>query len=296
MKVEDVIIIGAGPAGLTTALQLKRYGLSPLLLEKDAVGGLLRNANLVENYPGFPGGISGLDLVELFQVQAKQTSVQVTQTNVLEVAYEDTLFRVRTVDHQFSSPIVVIASGTKPKTFEDPKISEKLLSKISYEVYALRNVVDKHIAIIGAGDAAFDYALNLAKKNRVTILNRGHTRKCLPLLWERSSSTNSIRYLPGTKVAQVEDNPEQGLSLLCQDISGSFHLYADYLVGAIGREAELGFLSSQLQVNLPELEAKGILYQVGDVKNGHYRQTAIAVGEGLRAAMKIYQQFEEHSS
>ncbi len=296
MKVEDVIIIGAGPAGLTTALQLKRYGLSPLLLEKDATGGLLRNANLVENYPGFPGGIRGLELVALFEAQAKKLSVQITHAQALEVVHEGTLFQVRTAARQYSSRRLVIASGTKAKIFSVQTIPEELQSRIYYEVYPLLNVVGKHIAIVGAGDAAFDYALNLSRQNRVTILNRGHTRKCLPLLWKRANATNNIRYLSGTKVTQIEESPQGSLSLVCQDITGSFSLTVDFLVGALGREAELAFLSSQLGEKLPELEAKGFLYQVGDVQNGRYRQTAIAVGDGLHAAMKIYQQLEEHTS
>ena len=72
MKIEDILIIGAGPAGLATGIQLQRYGLNPLILERDQPGGLLRNANWVENYPGFPQGISGLDLVNRMLQQAAE--------------------------------------------------------------------------------------------------------------------------------------------------------------------------------------------------------------------------------
>ena len=110
MPLEPVIIIGAGPAGLATALQLKRYGITARLLERDAIGGLLRNANLVENYPGFPKGISGLALVRLFEKQASVAAVDVTHEAVTELAYESDCFQVKTAAHSYHSPIVVIAS------------------------------------------------------------------------------------------------------------------------------------------------------------------------------------------
>src|SRR4030042_7192079 len=78
MQIEDIIIIGAGPAGLAAAIQLKRYGIRPLLFERAVVGGLLRNANLVENYPGFPRGITGPGLVKLFARQAHKRGVDLT--------------------------------------------------------------------------------------------------------------------------------------------------------------------------------------------------------------------------
>ncbi len=96
MKVEQVIIIGAGPAGLATAIQLKRYGVHLLLFERAQAGGLLHNANLVENYPGFPLGISGVDLVNLFMLQAQNLGIDVTYEEVIELSYDRGLFRVKT--------------------------------------------------------------------------------------------------------------------------------------------------------------------------------------------------------
>ena len=82
MQTENIVIIGAGPAGLAAGLQLKRYGEEFILIERDNIGGLLRNANLVENYPGFPGGISGRELVRRFKKQVSEISVKVTFTEV----------------------------------------------------------------------------------------------------------------------------------------------------------------------------------------------------------------------
>lgn len=285
---EQVTIIGAGPAGISAALQLKRYGITPLLLEAEEMGGLLRNANLVENYPGFPAGIPGIDLVELFKEQAKQTSLTVTNEKVVDLAHDGRLFKVVTEIESYLSRIVIIASGTKPKTFNDLQIPDSLQEQVLYEVYPLHHIRGKHITIVGAGDAAFDYALNLGRHNRITILNRGKEKKCLPLLWERAAVSPNINYQEKTRISEISQSPNNGITLHCKGLQGVFHLNTHYLIGAIGREAQLDFAPNQNLENFRELVKQGALYQIGDVCNGIYRQTSIAVGQGVLTAMKIY--------
>lgn len=285
---EQVTIIGAGPAGLSTALQLKRYGITPLLLEAQEMGGLLRNANLVENYPGFPGGIPGSGLVELFKEQVKLSSLAVTKEKVVDLTHDGQLFNVVTETESYLSHIVVIASGTKPKTFNDLQIPDPLQEKVFYEVHPLLHIRGKHITIIGAGDAAFDYALNLGRHNQITILNRGKETKCLPLLWERAAVMPNIEYLEKTRITNLSPSTNNGITLQCKGSQGVFQLSTAYLVGAIGREAQLDFAPNQSLESFQELERQGALYQIGDVCNGIYRQTSIAVGQGVLTAMKIY--------
>lgn len=295
MLTEKVTIIGAGPAGLSTALQLKRYGITPLLLERERIGGLLRNANLVENYPGFPGGIPGVELVQLFEEQANNSSITTNQEEVTEITHDGKVFQVVTHSNVYPSLVVVIASGTKPNTFTDFTIPEALLKKVYYEVYPLLNLDGRHITIVGAGDAAFDYALNLSNKNEVAILNRGKQIKCLPLLWKRADASPNITYHKKTRIIEISDVPNTGMFLKCLSPGGVIRLHTDYLIGAIGRDAQLDFLSSQMLGRFDELEKQGVLYLVGDVKNGLYRQTSIAVGEGILAAMKIYRHIQENT-
>lgn len=294
-QTEEVTIIGAGPAGLSAALQLKRYGITPLILEPEEMGGLLRNANLVENYPGFPGGIPGIQLVELFKEQAKKISISITKERVVDLTHDGHLFQVVTDSDMHPSRIVLIASGTKPKTFSDLFISKALQDKVLYEVYPLLHLKGVHITIVGAGDAAFDYALNLGSHNQVTILNRGERIKCLPLLWERVGVSPNISYRQKTKIIELTDTPNNGMILKCKNPEGIFQLNTNYLIGAIGREAQLDYVPSQTLESIHELENQGALYQVGDVCNGIYRQTSIAVGQGVLAAMKIYRLLREHT-
>jgi len=294
MQTEQVVIIGAGPAGLSAAIQLKRYGITPLLLEREETGGLLRNANLVENYPGFPGGISGRRLVQLFQEQALQSGVQVTAAEVTKLTWDGERFKVQTHLGACWAKIAVLASGTAPLLFTDLLIPAACVEHVSYEVYPFLEQMGKSFVIVGAGDAAFDYALNLAKENQVRILNRSDHIKCLPLLWERTQANKRISYQPMTQITSISPGPDDRITLKCSNSSGSLEFTANYLIGALGRKPEAAYLADELLKNARRLEQEGKLYWIGDVTNGLYRQTSIAVGDGVRAAMRIYQYLKEN--
>jgi thioredoxin reductase len=318
MTNSNILIIGAGPAGLTAAIQLKRLSLASVLLEKDSVGGLLRNANLVENYPGFPNGIPGPKLIALFEKQMRNIGIEVTYGEVIKLDFLDDQFTVEVGRGSISADqgltryppcvtsagalqlyhYVIIATGTKPKAIPI-EIPPQARDRVFSEVYPVLEARDKHVVVIGDGDAAFDYALNLARKNAVTILNRGREASCLPLLWERAQITHRITYLAETVVSGVEaDETGSRLRVQCvtNDPTGHCSLVTDYLLFAIGREPQTDFLSEHVKMQAPALIESGKLYFVGDVHNGPFRQTAIAVGDGLRAAMQIYEQMSLRSA
>jgi thioredoxin reductase len=294
VKIEDVIIVGAGPAGLATALQLERYGIKPLIIEQARIGGLLHNANLVENYPGFPGGIPGPRLVNLFKEQVKDYELNIQKTRLEKLAHADDLFEFTIPGKIIYSRIAVIASGTKPRLIQDIDLLDEVQKQVFYEVFPLLEVKNKKIAIIGAGDAAFDYALNLAQYNDLLILNRGKEVRCLPLLWERSKASSRIQYHPDTSISSISITPDKRLQIDCRNPRGQTTIAIDYLVAAIGREPNLDFMSSQISENTIQLENSGKLFFVGDVVRGLYRQTSIAIGDGILTAMKIYQSLKEN--
>jgi len=288
MKNNDVVIIGAGPAGISAAIQLKRYDIEPVLLEKGEVCGHLRDANLVENYPGFPEEISGKHLVSLFEQQFEKTGIKIQFEKVLNLDYKNSLFFITSDRKIFSSLIVIVASGTEPRKpdFEIPTGTE---NRVFFGIRHLDYIRNKKIAIIGAGDIAFDYALNLSKRNNIVILNRQKKTKCLSVLWRRAVENNNISYVESITLKSIKPHGNGlVLSLYNSDIRSEYEMHVSYLLFAIGRKLCLDFLSNNIKNNLEILQEMGILYMIGDVNNGSYRQTAIAVGDGIKCAMKVY--------
>jgi thioredoxin reductase len=286
----NTCIIGAGPGGITAAIQLKRCGIDFVIIENNEIGGLLRNANLVENYPGFPEGISGQNLVKLFIGQLYRLHVDILEDTVINADHKDGLFHTLTASSGIiSSKNLVIASGTRPRKFEWGVKKETVEDRLFYEVVHLKGIRDKRIAVVGAGDAAFDYSLNLARKNKVVLLNRGSSSKCLPLLYERVSVADNIEYLTSTRVVDVVQEAES-LSLLLRSDPEKREttIRADYLLAAIGRVPSTDFLSPVIgDCFNGKIKISG-LYFAGDVVRGLMRQASVSVGDGMRSAMDIY--------
>jgi thioredoxin reductase (NADPH) len=283
----DVAIVGCGPAGIAAAIQLTRSGVSCLVLEKKRIGGLLANANLVENYPGFPAGISGVELVRLMKRHLQAQSIEVIPREVSALSHSGIGFRGVAEGEVFRSRIVILAAGTRPKSPDGVKIQADARPMVLYEVFPILGARDEDIIIVGAGDAAFDYALNLGRRNRVTILNRTDRVRCLGILRERAEALSSIECVTDTVVLEVAGAAEDRISIRCRSRGRGRELTAHHLVFAIGREPELGLLSGPLLESRDRLCEEGLLYFVGDVTRGDRRQTAIAVGDGVRAAMDV---------
>jgi len=226
-------------------------------------------------------------LVRLFEAQLERTGQKIDFEEVLQLDYNDD-FIIRSSKQTLRSRIVVIASGTRPREIDLPA---EAADKIFYEISPIACVEGKKIAIIGAGDAAFDYALNLSRNNDVVILNRSNALKCLLLLWERVQKSERISYHGQARIKTIKSAAD-GLTLRCESPQGEWELQADYAIFAIGRTAVLDYFSQRIKGQIADLEKNGLLYFVGDVKNDIYRQTSIAVGEGIHAAMKIYRKLQ----
>ncbi|MDD3150481.1 MAG: NAD(P)/FAD-dependent oxidoreductase [Candidatus Gastranaerophilales bacterium] len=268
-----VNIIGAGPSGIACAMQLARFGLDVDIFEKNKLGGLLNNANLVENYLGFPNGITGTDLIKLFQKQMeKYPNIKLIKENVIEIK-QNKNFLIKTPKNHYFSDFLVIATGTIPKKteFENNNDFKKY---IYYEIKNFPKCKDKKIAIVGAGDAAFDYAVNLSKNNEIIILNRSNNIRAINLLAQKCKKTASISYKKNEPVKSIEKY-KNGLL-----INNKFGV--DFVIFAIGRLPEDTLINKDLADN-------PACYIIGDVKNGMCRQTSVAVGDGLKAAMEIYE-------
>ena len=289
---DNVAIIGGGPAGVATAVQLKRHGINPLLFEQNELGGLAKNAWNIENYLGFPQGINGLEFVELLKKHIKKYGVDVHFEKVEHLDYDEDneRFLMQTKENIYEKNIVVVATGTKPKKLAvAEKLPETLKKKTLYEIYPILQIKNKQMAIIGAGDAAFDYALSLSKNNEVVILNRGRVIKALSVLTEKVRNNPKITYYEKTMITDIQKGKKRDLLI---NTDKTENIEVDYLVAAIGRVPQKDFYSPKVTIMEKRLMDKEVLYLAGDVKNNRYRQTSIAIGEGVHTAMKIHQKIK----
>ncbi len=293
MSVYPVVIIGAGPAGLAAAMQLSRQGHSPLVFEQNRVGGLLVNANWVENYPGFVEGITGPELVRLFEDQARRLGVNIIHEQVISVQYEGGKFRIATSHRDLKSGLLVAASGTTPRKYQQDVLSNDLEGKVFAEVFPLNQEKNKTIVIIGAGDAAFDFGINLSRHNKVIILNRGSQIKALPLLWDRIQKINSIHYQQDAEIIEASNTPGDQVSIKVRNSKGTTTIVCDYIITAIGRDPAFDFAGQSIMEQKKQLLKDQKLFLIGDLQNGSFRQTSIAVGDGVRTAMIIGQILEK---
>ena len=321
----DIAIIGAGPAGIAAAVQLKRFDLAPHVFEKKHIGGLLWNAHWVENYPGFPGGISGADLAMLFKNHLETFHIPVIHDAVTSLDYEpeQDCFQLTTDRETYTANIVIAAPGTEPRTKGILDIvPEELRQYVVFEIFTSLEPTGKKIVIVGAGDIAFDYALHLSQfqGNHITLVHRSEKINALPLLVRRVRATPGITLVSSAALKKVEKGDGYPLNLTFESLAkiaskplnksfvgsraprrgepikgfskeslGAVVLEADILVGAIGRIPQTGFFSRHLREMENQLIKDRRLYMVGDVINGHCRQAVIAAGNGVEAAMKIYE-------
>jgi thioredoxin reductase (NADPH) len=296
MRESDVAIIGCGPAGLSAAIQLKRMGVETLIFEAARVGGLLANAHLVENYPGFPDGISGPDLVSLMKEQLERHDPEVILEEVRRVKWQPDGgegFHIVAESLEVACSILLVASGTKARIPEGLTIPANVSDRVCTEIYPIRDIRGKQILIVGSGDAAFDYALSLAPANRVTVVNRSDQVKCLPLLWGRASKLDSIGYCELTTPIRLEGLGGGCVGVECTSPQGKHVFETDYVLLAVGREPRLDFVSEDIQAAMDSLRRNGLLHLLGDVGRGNMRQTAIAVGDGVRAAIEAHSKLLE---
>lgn len=288
----EVAIIGAGPAGISAAIYLHRADVRLILLEKGETGGLLRNANLVENYPGFPEGITGIDLAGLFREQLEGLGIEVTEACVTKVQRDGAGFSIRAGRRVFRADAVIVGTGTRPRMLGIRGERRLAHRKIYYTIaeMPIEGTSPQDVIVIGGGDAAFDYALNLhGRGHKVKIVSRS-TPRCLGLL-ERRVEEAGITVITGSEAQSIEARGE-GVALACIGKDGPSTLTGDLVLAACGREPELGLLDRTLSAGLrvrnggPGTNVPG-MYLVGDVIRGNHRQTGIAVGDGVLAAMMV---------
>ncbi len=234
---ERVIIIGSGPAGLTAAIYAARANLAPLVLAGGLYGGQLMLTTEVENYPGFPEGIMGPDLMIKFREQAERFGARIENVDATAVDFSKRPFVVRTADEEFHAKTVIVATGASARWLEIPG-EEKLRGRGVSTCATCDGAFfrEKHIVVVGGGDSAMEEALFLTRfGRRVTVIHRREGLRASKIMGERARSHAKIDFIWNTVVDEVlGDTHMTGLKLRNVHDNSVMEYEADALFIAIG--------------------------------------------------------------
>lgn len=296
----DSVIVGAGPAGITCAIYLKRANLNCLIIEKDTPGGQVVKTSVVENYPGFVS-ISGPDLASNFYKQIKELNVPYKYGEVKEITDGEEYKTIKIDNEEIKTKTVILAVGRRPKSLNDE--SEGLLGKgVSYcSLCDGALYKNQDVAIIGGGNSALEESLHLATICKsVSILNRSNSLKGDKLLIDKVYNNEKINVYLNAEVEKFNKNGEilESLDIKTNGEISKIDVKACFIF--IGYEPATSFLS-----NLDILDEKGYIevdskfetkvsgiYACGDVVKKDAYQIATAVGEGALCAVSCIKKFD----
>ena len=293
---ERVIIIGSGPAGLTAAIYAARANLSPLVLAGGLYGGQLMLTTEVENFPGFPEGIMGPDLMMHFRSQAERFGARIENVDVTSVDLKKAPFTVRTSDEEYHAKTVIVATGASARWLDIP--GETHLRGRGVSTCATCDGAffrEKHIVVVGGGDSAMEEALFLTRfGSKVTVIHRRDSLRASKIMAERAMSHEKISFVWNSAVDEVYGETHMtGLKLRNVETGAHSDFDADALFIAIGHIPNTDIFRNQL-----DLDAAGYIdspdgthtniegvFVAGDVNDIRYKQAITAAGAGCKAAM-----------
>jgi thioredoxin reductase (NADPH) len=292
----EVIIIGGGPAGLSAGLYTSRTRLSTLLIERGLVGGLITETELVENYPGFPEGISGLELGELMHQQATKYGLEILLAEVTGLELQQGQKIIKTTEGTFTAKAVIIASGSERLKLGVPGEKEFTGKGVSYcatcDAAFFRELP---VAVAGGGDVGITEALHLARfASRVTVIEFLPKLGASRILQERAAAEPKIEFQLNTRVEEIEGEEVVKRLKLRQVITGKKSTLdvaaifvsigikpnTDYLKGILSLDASGTIITNdKLETNIPGI------FAAGDVRHNSVQQAITAAGDGATAAI-----------
>ncbi len=293
---ERVIVIGSGPAGLTAAIYAARANLRPLVLAGGLYGGQLMLTTDVENYPGFPDGIMGPDLMIKFREQAERFGARVENVDVIAVDFGKNPLTVRTAEAEFKGKSVIIATGANARWLNIPG-EEKLRGRGISTCATCDGAFfrEKHIVVVGGGDSAMEEALFLTRFGyKVTVIHRRDTLRASKIMADRAFAHDKISFIWNTAVEEaLGDERLRALKLKNLVDETRSELEADALFIAIGHDPNTAIFKGQLDLDKmgylvsPDGVSTNIegVFVAGDVNDIRYKQAVTAAGAGCRAAM-----------
>ena len=295
-KLYDVIIIGSGPAGLTAGLYTSRNKLSTLLFEKGLIGGNINEAEKVDNYPGFPKGIGGMELTSLMHEQALLYGTEVINDDVTAIKIGDKLKTVQTAQGDFSTKALIIAGGSERQKLNAPGEKEYTGRGVSYcatcDAPFFR---DKVVAIVGGGNAALYEALHISKfASKVYVIHRRDQLRATPVVQDKVFAEPKIEFIWNSvvkevmgetfvnklKLADVKTGEESFLELNGVFVAIGLVPNTSYLKGIVDMDEKGSVIvNDKMETSVPGI------YAAGDIRVNAIRQVIAAAGDGAVAAV-----------
>jgi thioredoxin reductase (NADPH) len=296
MSGRDVIILGSGPAGLTAAIYTARADLNPLVVAGRGAGGQLMLTSEVENFPGFPEGIMGPELMERMRQQAERFGAEFVDEDATSVEFGQEPLAVNTEADRYEGRSVIIATGASARWLGLPSearlMGRGVSSCATCDGFFFRG---KDVAVVGGGDTALEEAIFLTKFARsVTLIHRRHELRASKIMQDRALKHPKISFVWGAAVCEVLGGEHvQGVAIEDLRTHARSELPVDGVFIAIGYTPNTSIFRGQV-----ELDDKGYVlrqdgsktnvpgvFVAGDVEDYHYRQAITAAGDGCRAAM-----------
>jgi thioredoxin reductase (NADPH) len=292
----NVIIVGSGPAGYTAALYTARADLEPLVFEGSQYGGALMNTTEVENFPGFPEGIIGPELMGNIRAQAERFGAELVSDEVISVDLTGAIKSVRTLDGEFTADAVIIATGSAYKKLgiagEDELSGKGVSWCATCDGFFFR---DKDIAVVGGGDTAMEEATFLTRFARsVTLVHRRDSLRASKIMVDRATADPKMKWAWNSEVVGITgEGTVNGLTLRDTVTGAERELPVGGLFIAIGHDPRSDIVAGQL-----DLDSEGYIkttigtatniagvFAAGDVVDHTYRQAITAAGTGCQAAL-----------
>jgi len=297
-KVEDVVIVGAGPAGYTAAIYSARADLKPLMIEGFESGGQLMLTSDVENYPGFPEGVLGPDLMDTFRKQAERFGTRFIRKNVTSVDFSSRPLKLFIEEEEIQAKTVIIATGASAQWL-GLESEQKLLGKGVSSCATCDGAFFKEekLVVVGGGDTAMEDALFLTKfASSIKVIHRRDKLRASKIMQDRAFKNPKIEFIWDSTVDEVfGENAVEGVMVKNLKTGETQKLECAGLFVAIGHIPNTKFLGGQITVdekgyliqpNRPSTQTNILgVFAAGDVQDVVYRQAVTAAGSGCQAAI-----------
>jgi thioredoxin reductase (NADPH) len=293
----EVIIIGSGPAGLTAAIYAGRANLKPLLLSGLDRGGQVTLTSDLENFPGFPEGLGGFEMYQLFESQAKKFGTEIVYDLATNVNLKEDPKIVKTQNNEYQTKSVIIATGSNPKKLNIPGEKEFIGKGVSYCATCDGFFfTDKHVVVVGGGNSALDEGIFLTRHAaKVTIIHRRDRLRADAILQERAFENKKIEFIWDTVVEEIMGAQAVEKLKLKNTKSGEIsHLDIDGVFIFIGHKPNVDLFRGQVELDENDnittdrrtrTNIPGV-YACGDVQDSIYRQAITAAGSGCQSGME----------